>query len=92
MNIILTEKDIEDLIKKFYLGVNSVKFSRKNIKVTLDVTSELFMKPKGPFVTTSISVKPDEPIEPIRQESLVETAREKGLMSPGGESRTMMTF
>lgn len=65
MEIILREKDIKEIVKKYYSGVTDVKFSSKNPKITLVMDNIEPIEPK-PVTKHNTEVKVVE--SPPRQE------------------------
>ena len=85
MEIILTQNDIESLIKKAYSGINNVRFNTKSLKVSLDIDIAKFSLFKQVAEASSIpgktiNLSPDEKFrEEIKQ----------GTMGSGGIRRVL---
>ena len=87
MEIILSKSDIEELIKNAYSGVNNVKFNSKNLKITLDVDSNIFFsKPNKPTPTQSTAPIPGKVMS---DEEKRLRALKSGTMLGGGAERNI---
>jgi hypothetical protein len=90
MEIILSDEDVKQLIHNSYNGVKDIKFSAENLKVTLSVDSNFFMKKTKPQIQIKEKVvAPPKKIDPdVKQK---EEAK-KGVMASGGDRRNLMRF
>ena len=83
MKVILSQEDIETLIKKSFEGVKSATFNKEISSFELDV-GENFKERKQPISTEKV---PDTPI-PTAEKN--EDEARKGLMQSGGIRRNIM--
>ena len=86
MQIVLTQEDIEKLIRKSYSGIKAIKISSKNLKVSLDVDiekfKECFNEPNSKQINKSIPIPP----KPIERKPIT------GIMESGGVERNIVNI
>ena len=88
MEILLTNSDLEQLIRKSYSGIESITFSNPKIKVTLKVDTDKFTQ----FAVKSATIvrEPPQPPPKLTVEELNLKEKKEGIMASGGMSRTLV--
>jgi hypothetical protein len=85
VEIILSQEDIDKIIKDVYKGVTDIKYSTKKLKITLSVNSDILNRNIKPEVK-KVEEKKSEP-----QEEILPIEARMNIMRSGNESdRTIL--
>ena len=90
MEIILENKDIENLIRSKYKGIKAISFNVKKVKIKLEINPEDFLQ--TPIETTPIRMESTTKTPKLTEEQSFDEARKRGSMAEGGSVRTMVNL